>query len=143
MRLVEERSRSLAEPVETVNAGVGGVGLQTYFHILQETGLSVHPDIVVVGLYLNDFQSSHTIKLFYPPAVLQRSWAVNFLFHSFSKRYASLTRKRGEWEDNMPRIPEAELQQWRDNVARTFAAIEPSGAQSEAFKQRVLESIQD
>jgi hypothetical protein len=40
--------------VRVINAGVGAIDLQNEFAILMENGLSVEPDIVLVGLYLND-----------------------------------------------------------------------------------------
>ncbi len=40
--------------VEIVNAGVGDIGLTEEIAILQERGLSLSPDVVVVSFYLND-----------------------------------------------------------------------------------------
>jgi len=40
--------------VEVINAGVGDIGLKEEINILEERGLSVEPDIVVVSFYLND-----------------------------------------------------------------------------------------
>jgi len=41
-----------------VNAGVGDVGLREELDILEESGLGVHPDAVVVAFYLNDSRPS-------------------------------------------------------------------------------------
>lgn len=43
----------------TINAGVAGISLNCSFKILQETGLLTQPDIVIVGMYLNDVSPSH------------------------------------------------------------------------------------
>jgi hypothetical protein len=45
---------ALGYRVEVVNAGVGDTGSQEQIDILEESGLQVHPDIVVLGFYLND-----------------------------------------------------------------------------------------
>src|SRR5215210_5995842 len=92
VRRVESLSFGRTEPLETVNAGVSGESLQNYFDMLNETGLSIEPDVVVVGVYLNDFQPSRSVRLFYPPEFLHGSWAANYVFHVFSKKFAKLTR---------------------------------------------------
>ncbi len=58
VRLVEVMARRAGESWETINAGVGGVSLKNEIAILEETGLDLEPDVVVVGFYLNDFQES-------------------------------------------------------------------------------------
>jgi len=40
--------------VGVINAGVGDIGLKEELDLLEETGLSLAPDLVVVGFYLND-----------------------------------------------------------------------------------------
>lgn len=143
VRQVEIRSADRTEPLEAVNAGISGESLQTYLYVLEETGLSIDPDLVVVGLYLNDFQSSRSIKLFYPPEFLRGSWAANYLFHVFSKKYANLTRQRSQWQDNLPVIPESELQEWSRRVACCFSEMEGDGADSSEFRKLVSESIDE
>jgi hypothetical protein len=52
-----ERSLAAALPdrhVEVINAGVDDIGLKDEVDILEESGLAVHPDLVVVGFYMND-----------------------------------------------------------------------------------------
>jgi lysophospholipase L1-like esterase len=41
-------------PVEVVNGAVGDIGTREEVDILTERGLAVHPDLVLVGFYLND-----------------------------------------------------------------------------------------
>ena len=43
---------------ETINAGVDGLGTNGELAVLSETGLSVSPDVVVLGFYHNDFLES-------------------------------------------------------------------------------------
>jgi len=49
--------------VRVINAGVGAVDLENEFAILMETGLSVEPDVVLVGLFLNDAYHSPVLKI--------------------------------------------------------------------------------
>jgi hypothetical protein len=56
---VERAERRLAQElpgrrVLVVNAGVGDIGLREELDILEEKGLSLAPDVVAVGFYLND-----------------------------------------------------------------------------------------
>jgi len=44
--------------IRVINAGVGGIDLKTAYHILLEKGLSIQPDYVLIGLYLNDASPS-------------------------------------------------------------------------------------
>jgi len=40
--------------VEVINAGIGDIGLKEEIRILEERGLAVEPDLVLVSFYLND-----------------------------------------------------------------------------------------
>jgi len=40
--------------VEVINAGVGDIGLKEEIAILEERGLAVRPDLVIISFYLND-----------------------------------------------------------------------------------------
>lgn len=56
---VEQAQRRLVETlpgrrVEVVNAGVGDIGLKEELDILEEAGLAVAPDVVLVAFFLND-----------------------------------------------------------------------------------------
>ena len=143
VRQVETLSAGRTEPLETVNAGIFGESVQTYRTVLGETGLSIEPDLVVVGLYLNDFQPSRYLKLFHPPEFLQESWAANYLFHIFSKKYAKLTRPSEQWRENLQMIPESELQEWSHRVACCFSEMEGAGADASEFTKLVVEHIED
>ncbi len=44
--------------IEVINTSIGGIALDNEIAILKETGLATKPDIVVVGLYLNDAKTS-------------------------------------------------------------------------------------
>lgn len=64
-RFLSEASDPVLEGrnVRVINAGVGAIDLQNEFAILMETGLSVEPDVVLVGMYLNDAYHSPVLKI--------------------------------------------------------------------------------
>jgi len=78
VRQVETRAREAGNNWETINAGVGAISLKTELAILQETGISLKPDIVVLDFYLNDFQESKGVAIIQLPWLLQNSW---FAYH--------------------------------------------------------------
>ncbi|MDG2305111.1 MAG: hypothetical protein P8R42_10725 [Candidatus Binatia bacterium] len=63
VRLVETLSESTDRPIETVNSGVGAIGIGNELAILMETGFSAEPDTVVLNWYLNDAQASAGIEI--------------------------------------------------------------------------------
>lgn len=79
VRLVEDLARQRGLELETVNAGVGAVGLASELALLYETGLHVAPDVVVINFFLNDFRESGGVSVPALPAVLARSWLIRHL----------------------------------------------------------------
>ncbi len=63
VRQLEARLRTHFGGVRTINAGMRGACLREYLLILTETGLLTQPDMVLVGLYLNDAKRSRTFPL--------------------------------------------------------------------------------
>lgn len=49
--------------IEVINAGVGALGLREEYYLLMETGLQTKPDLVLLGLYLNDAEQSVSAAL--------------------------------------------------------------------------------
>lgn len=82
--------------VQVINAGVGGIDLETEWHILQETGLSTRPDLVVVALYLNDAQVSPYIRPFRVPTVVSWSVFARLITERLDKFQKQLAYQRGE-----------------------------------------------
>lgn len=58
-------------PVETINTGVPGWGLNQYYICLKEFGLQFSPDIVVVGYFLDDLNGPPTDK---PESAVNFQW---------------------------------------------------------------------
>jgi len=75
--------------VEAINAGVGDTGSQEQIDILEESGLRVKPDIVVLGFYLNDSRPPWG----FPAELEGRNWLRR---HSLfvDKVYEKLTLRR-------------------------------------------------
>ncbi|MBX3396803.1 MAG: hypothetical protein KF841_15710 [Phycisphaerae bacterium] len=62
--LVQESLRRDGSHCEVLNGGLAGAALATELELLLETGLLVQPDVVLVGLFLNDASAS---AFFAPP----------------------------------------------------------------------------
>src|SRR4029450_996319 len=90
---VRQAARSLEAAlgyrVEAINAGVGDTGSQEQIDILEESGLRVKPDIVVLGFYLNDSRPPWG----FPAELEGRNWVRR---HSLfvDKVYEKLTLRR-------------------------------------------------
>jgi len=84
VRQVETLARGKGLDWETVNAGVGSISLKTELAILLETGLSVQPDVVVLGWYLNDFQDSPGVEV-HSPGFLARHSRLAFALSRLGK----------------------------------------------------------
>lgn len=136
VRLVETLSRDTAEPLETINAGVGAIGVANELAILQETGLSTKPDVVVLNWYLNDVQGSAGVEIVKPTGLLAYSRLAELLFASV----AGLEPNRLDVSTVSPETDRA----WREQVQRKFPpgpghyVISPPG-----FNQRIQELFFD
>ncbi len=75
-------------PVETINTGVPGWGLNQYFICLKEFGLQFAPDIVVVGYFLDDLNGPPSDK---PGPALNIQWEAD---GQVQKRGGSLRHSR-------------------------------------------------
>ncbi|HET8948115.1 MAG TPA: SGNH/GDSL hydrolase family protein, partial [Candidatus Polarisedimenticolia bacterium] len=132
--LVGRLSGEAGAPLETVNGGVGGIGLETELAILRETGLRVAPDTVVIGFYLNDVQQSPGVRIVQVPSCF--SW-------SLLARYAAAAvprfLARDDWE-----IPEAEMTGWLQEIRRRDPAGPGDPVESPgAFNALVQENYRD
>lgn len=93
-----------ASPVEVINAGVGDAGLEESLAVLKREGFGVRPDLVVLGVYLNDSRPPEGFRdenLYEHPvvrtlrtnALLRRSYLANYLvfkaYHLFVARHAA------------------------------------------------------
>ncbi|HZP42485.1 MAG TPA: GDSL-type esterase/lipase family protein [Candidatus Binatia bacterium] len=58
------RARGRRRRVEVVNLGVPGAGPLDYLWHLEHTGLALHPDLVLVGLFANDVNDLYQLRRF-------------------------------------------------------------------------------
>jgi len=54
-RVAVNLSEKTGEPVEVINAGVGGYNTWQEFELINLKGLIVEPDLIIIGVCLNDF----------------------------------------------------------------------------------------
>ena len=86
VRRIEQLAHGDGRDWETVNAGVAGTSLKNSLSILVETGLSIEPDVVVLGFYLNDFLYSCGIYVEQPPEWLEGSRLASYIYKALSAR---------------------------------------------------------
>lgn len=136
VRIVEARARASGRDWETVNAGVGAIGLDHEIAILLETGLSTEPDVVVLDFYLNDFQPSPGIRVVELSPPFDRSVLLRHLADACAAGVGALRvwlgDTEGEWVD---------LAAWDEALA---AAWPPeSGREDVAFLSLARSNIHD
>lgn len=112
VRLVQDRSLESGGPLQTINAGVGGIGLEAELAILQETGLRTDPDLVVLDFYLNDVQESPGVQILHVPRFLAWSWLAQHLALNIP-----FLAPREE-----PAVGEQETAAWLNDLLREYPA---------------------
>jgi hypothetical protein len=84
--------------LEVVNAAIGGIDLQNELAILMETGLAIEPDVVLVGLYLNDANVSTYLRVTQLSEPYRRSRFLAFTLDRFRLLRARSIEERLEGE---------------------------------------------
>ena len=121
-------------PLETVNAGVGGVGLENELALLRETGLRASPDVVVLEFYLNDVQPSPGVGLVRLPDAFDWSVAARHAANALPRLFARDDREVGD----------AEMEGWLAEIRRRApAAGGDPGRDPGAFNALVQENYRD
>ena len=139
VHLVGELSKNSAHPLQTINAGVGAIGIEEEWNILRETGHSVKPAVVVLNLYLNDMQASEALHLMPIPKSLRWSWIARWFYQALSIiDYKSDARKNGGW------IPQEMEGSWKAQAAYRFPPG-PGNWQTErpAYNRMMLDRFDD
>jgi lysophospholipase L1-like esterase len=140
VRLVEGMARGDGLRWETVNAAVNGLGTNGELAVLNETGLSLSPDVVVLGFYLNDFLESPGIYLESLPGLLDRSVLAHQLV-SHSSRYLYLTPSEREALDSPPMLkPPDEIVTWQSEF-RTHSTVLPGTGVADTAAMTLHEEI--
>jgi GDSL-like Lipase/Acylhydrolase. len=76
---IEAHLRTRGRNYRVVNAGIGSADIHNEYEILAESGLRADPDIVLVGLYLNDGELSANLVIPPLPGVLAQSYFASYL----------------------------------------------------------------
>lgn len=66
-------------PIRVVNAGIGSADIHNEYEILSEAGIQSEPDIVLIGLYLNDGELSANLVISPLPGLLSKSYFASYL----------------------------------------------------------------
>ncbi len=137
--LNEDNARELdGRNVQVINAGVGAIDLQNEFAILLETGVTVEPDIVLVGLYLNDAYHSQVLKITRLSPAL--SWS-HFL--RVASMWLDVFRDRYVYEGSGLR-DEGAIERERERFIANHPVAEGDWKTSrEAFHATIVEKIGD
>jgi hypothetical protein len=118
VRLVESTARTAGRHWETINAGVGAIGLATELAILEESGLRVAPDIVVVDFYLNDHADSPGVYLPALPGPLARSWLARHVLAAVWTRRTAGSDTEFDFAAAPPRPQQR--QAWLQDLRRAY-----------------------
>jgi lysophospholipase L1-like esterase len=146
VRRVEDLARADGARWETINAGVNGLGTNGELAMLNETGLTLSPDVVVLGFYLNDFLESPGIYLTRLPGLLDRSLLAHQLVN-LASRYLFLSPSEREALDSPPMLkPPDEIPAWQDEF-RTNSTVLPRNQPADkavtTFNEEVLRNFED
>ncbi len=118
VRLVDTLSRKSGQgSFETINAGIGAISLKNELAILNETGLSVDPDIVIVGFYLNDHANSPGVYIFKLPGPLAKSWFLQYVTKALTTPLRNTQIKRRQVDDYLDRM---DRKAWRAQIVKNF-----------------------
>jgi hypothetical protein len=124
--------------VQVINTGVGAIDLQNELAILLETGVTVEPDIVLVGLYLNDAYHSQVLKITRLSPAL--SWS-HFL--RVASMWLDVFRDRYVYEGSRLR-DEGAIESERERFLAAYPVAEGDWKTSrEAFHGKIAEKIGD
>lgn len=136
--LVRDLAERSGKSWETLNAGIGSIGIGTEHAILRELGPLIKPDMVVLGLYLNDLVSSPAVELVQLPPLLKHSWIAQYAYQAYSTGRFLLSEK------NAITVRPGEWDAWKQQTAAQFPAGSGDYRDSRpAFNQLIQDSFRD
>ena len=115
---VGEMSKDTDRPLQTINAGVGSIGIEEELNILRETGHIVEPQIVVLDLYLNDIQASPALNLIPIPKLLRWSQIAQHYYQYKSVKQYENDPNKTTW------IPREVEDSWKAQAAQKYPPVE-------------------
>jgi len=146
VRRLENLALARGENWETVNGAVEGLGTNGELAVLNETGLALQPDGVVLDFYLNDFLESPGIFITRLPGLLDRSRLAHKLEGFFTSRlFLTASEKNSSVIQPMQQPPE-ELWAWRDEFNKNSTVLNPRQTPdptAQAFHEAVLQNFED
>jgi lysophospholipase L1-like esterase len=105
-RLAQLLADSLGgRPVEVVNAGVGNVGTQEELSLLEDRGLALRPDVVLLGVSLNDPLGTWSGADVPAPDELSRYSALAQALAILRLRMRLAAHPLVTWNDELERLP--------------------------------------
>ncbi len=146
VRLLENLARAQGEKWETVNGAVEGLGTNGELAVLNETGLALKPDVVILDFYLNDFLESPGIFVTRLPGLLDQSRLAHKLEGFFTSRlFLSTSEKNISVIQPMQKPPD-EIFAWRDEFNKNSTVLTPqqkTDPTARAFQEAVLQNFED
>ena len=110
VRSVEHKARAQGGDWELINAALGSISLKTELAILEETGIGLQPDVVILGFYLNDFLDSPGVHIVRLPHWMQKS----HLAHHAANATARLFQLwKGPSSARSAELDSLEIEEWR------------------------------
>jgi|GEM_PF-1969502 len=146
VRLVEKLARSQGDNWETVNGAVEGLGTDGELAVLNETGLALQPDVVVLDFYLNDFSESPGIFITRLPGLLDRSWLAHKVERFFTSHLFISTAEENISAIQPMQKPPDEIFAWRDEFKKNSTVLPPHqkpDPTAQAFQEAVLQNFKD
>ncbi len=146
VRLLEKLARSQGDNWEAVNGAVEGLGTNGELAVLNETGLGLKPDVVVLDFYLNDFLESPGIFITRLPGVLDRSRLAYKLERFFTSRLFITTSEKNISVIQPMQKPPDEIFVWRDEFKKNSTVLplhQKPDATAQAFQEAVLQNFED
>jgi len=117
VRQVDALSKADGRNWELINAGVGAICLKDEVAILVETGLSIDPDVVVVGFYLNDFLPSPGVFRSRIPEPISYSRLASFLWVTVPNMLSLPDPEQFRGQSSS--LDHSRLERWKDEFRRT------------------------
>ena len=113
---------------------------------MNETGLALKPDGVVLNFYLNDFLESPGIFLTRLPGLLDRSRLAHKLEGLFTSRLFLTAAEKNIFVIQPMQKPPGEILAWRDKFNRNSTVLIPGqkpNPTAQAFHEAVLQDFED
>ncbi|MDO8412753.1 MAG: SGNH/GDSL hydrolase family protein [Gallionellaceae bacterium] len=124
--------------LDVINAAIGSLNTRTEMAILLESGLSVKPDVVLVGLYLNDARETPMVKVTRLPSILTSSHLLRYLFSKTNNLEAAY--QQHQWEDSIENV----LSKEKDKFEKSWKmASTVDWDTEEGFNRGIYENIHD